>query len=83
MGGAWGGRSWTRLRIVGENRTKTGIPAVIHASPEVGISRSQVPMALKFTTSCLEDSIELFRYYKKLAERAMAQVSDEQLFCRA
>ena len=37
-------------------------------------------MALKFTTSYLEDSLELFRYYKKLAERAMAQVNDEQLF---
>ena len=37
-------------------------------------------MALKFTTSYLEDSLEIFRYYKKLAERAMAQVSDEQLF---
>jgi uncharacterized damage-inducible protein DinB len=36
-------------------------------------------MALKFTTSYLEDSLELFRYYKKLAERAMEQVSDEQL----
>jgi hypothetical protein len=38
------------------------------------------PMALKFTTSYLEDSLELFRHYKKLAERAMAQVSNEQLF---
>lgn len=37
-------------------------------------------MATKFTTSYLEDSIELFRYYKTLAERAMAQVPDEQLF---
>ena len=37
-------------------------------------------MALKFTTSYLEDSITLFRYYKKLAERAMDQVTDEQLF---
>ena len=37
-------------------------------------------MALKFTTSYLEDSLEVFRYYKKLAERAMEQVSDEQLF---
>src|SRR4028119_1447220 len=37
-------------------------------------------MALKFTTSYLEDSLELFRYYKTLAERAMDQVSDEQLF---
>jgi len=37
-------------------------------------------MAHKFTTSYLEDSISLFRHYKKLAEGAMAQVSDEQLF---
>jgi uncharacterized damage-inducible protein DinB len=37
-------------------------------------------MALKLTTSYLEDSTELFRYYKKLAERAMDQVTDEQLF---
>lgn len=37
-------------------------------------------MALKFTTSYLEDSLTLFRYYKKLAERAMEQVTDDQLF---
>ena len=37
-------------------------------------------MALKFTTSHVEDSLSLFRYYKKLAEGAMAQVSDAQLF---
>lgn len=37
-------------------------------------------MALKFTTSYVEDSLEVFRYYKKLAERAMDQVTDEQLF---
>src|SRR5256885_7654620 len=37
-------------------------------------------MALQFTTSYLEDSLTLFRYYKKLAERAMEQVTDEQLF---
>ncbi len=36
-------------------------------------------MTLKFTTSYIEDSIEVFRYYKKLAERAMEQVNDEQL----
>jgi hypothetical protein len=36
-------------------------------------------MALKFTTSYAEDSLTLFRYYKKLAERAMEQVTDEQL----
>ena len=37
-------------------------------------------MALQFTTSYVEDSIGIFRYYKKLAERAMEQVSDQQLF---
>ena len=37
-------------------------------------------MALKFTTSHVEDSLSLFRYYQKLAEGAMAQVSDAQLF---
>ena len=36
-------------------------------------------MALEFTTSHLDDSIALFRYYKGLAERAIAQVADEQL----
>ena len=36
-------------------------------------------MALRFTTSYLEDSLSLFRYYKNLAERAMAQVTDGQL----
>jgi Protein of unknown function (DUF1572) len=37
-------------------------------------------MALQFTTSYLEDSLSLFRLYKKLGEGAMAQVTDEQLF---
>ena len=37
-------------------------------------------MALKLTTSYTEDSRELFRHYKTLAERAMDQVSDEQLY---
>jgi hypothetical protein len=37
-------------------------------------------MAHQFTTSYLKDSIDLFRYYKKLAERAMAQCPDEGLF---
>jgi len=36
-------------------------------------------MPLQFTTSYPEDSLTLFRYYKNLAERAMAQVTDEQL----
>jgi hypothetical protein len=37
-------------------------------------------MALKFTTSYLEESLAWFRYYKKLAEEAMAQATDEQLY---
>jgi hypothetical protein len=36
-------------------------------------------MALEFTTSYLKDALSLFRYYKKLAERAMAQLTDGQL----
>ena len=36
-------------------------------------------MPLKFTTSYVEDSLSLFRYYKGLAERAMEQVTDAQL----
>jgi hypothetical protein len=37
-------------------------------------------MTHKFSTSYLEDSISLFRYYKKMTEGAMDQVTDEQLF---
>src|ERR1700687_1972200 len=37
-------------------------------------------MAHHFTTSYLKDSIGLFRYYKKLGERAMEQCPDEGLF---
>lgn len=36
-------------------------------------------MALELTTSHLKDSLSLFRYYKKLAEDAMAQVTDAEL----
>ena len=36
-------------------------------------------MAHELTTSYLRDSLSLFRYYKELTERAMEQVSDEQL----
>lgn len=37
-------------------------------------------MAHQFSTSYIEDSISLFRYYKKLGEGAIEQVTDEQLF---
>jgi hypothetical protein len=36
-------------------------------------------MPLEFTTSYVKDSVEVFRYYKSLAERAMAQVPDAAL----
>jgi hypothetical protein len=37
-------------------------------------------MAHEFSTSYIQDSLALFRQYKKLAERAMDQCSDEHLF---
>ena len=37
-------------------------------------------MPHQLTTSYLKDSIDLFRFYKKGAERAIAQCSDEALF---
>ena len=36
-------------------------------------------MALEFTTSYVADTIAVFHYYKKLAERAMEQLSEEEL----
>jgi hypothetical protein len=42
--------------------------------------RENREMAHQFSTSYLEDSISLFRYYKKLAERAMEQCPDGGLF---
>lgn len=37
-------------------------------------------MALKFTTSYIEDALAIFHQYKQLGEGAMAQVSDPLLF---
>jgi hypothetical protein len=37
-------------------------------------------MAHELTTSYLKDSTDVFHYYKKLAERAMAQCPDDALF---
>jgi uncharacterized damage-inducible protein DinB len=37
-------------------------------------------MAHKFSTSYIEDSLALFRHYKKMSESAMEQISDQQLF---
>jgi hypothetical protein len=36
-------------------------------------------MALEFTTSYVTDTVALFRQYKRLADAALAQVTDEQL----
>jgi uncharacterized damage-inducible protein DinB len=44
------------------------------------VSEQNGVMPHQFTTSYAKDSIDLFRYYKKLAERAMAQCPDEGLF---
>ena len=37
-------------------------------------------MAHQFSTSYIEDATSLFRYYRQLADRAMEQIADEQLF---
>ena len=37
-------------------------------------------MALELTTSCLKDSVSLFRFYKRLGDGALGQASDEALF---
>jgi hypothetical protein len=37
-------------------------------------------MAHQFTTSHVKDSVDLFRHYKKLTERAMEQCPDDGLF---
>ena len=37
-------------------------------------------MPLEFTTSYLQDSLSLFRYYKQLCERAMAQLDEERIY---
>lgn len=36
-------------------------------------------MPLEFSTDYIQDSLAVFRYYKKLTERAIAQVPDEHL----
>ena len=37
-------------------------------------------MAHEFTTSYMADSLSLFRMYKTMGEKAMAQITDEELF---
>jgi len=35
-------------------------------------------MALEYSASCRDDSVSLFRYYKQLGERALAQIGDDE-----
>jgi Protein of unknown function (DUF1572) len=37
-------------------------------------------MPLEFTTSYVKDTTDVFRYYKRLADRAMEQAADDALF---
>jgi hypothetical protein len=37
-------------------------------------------MAHEFSTSFLQDSVKVFHYYKRLADRAMEQIPDDALF---
>lgn len=53
--------------------------AFLDLAPEKTLGHNSA-MALEFTTSHLKDSIDLFRYYKRLSERAMEQCPDEGLF---
>jgi len=45
-----------------------------------GKRRQNAGMPHEFTTSYVKDSLDLFRYYKRLAERAMEQCPDQALF---
>jgi hypothetical protein len=53
------------------------MPSRLAISP---IAAQNVAMALRFTTSYIEDSISVFRYYKKLGDRAIEQCPDKGLF---
>jgi len=44
------------------------------------LRRQNSGMALELTTSCLKDSVSLFRFYKRLGDGALGQASDEALF---
>lgn len=59
------------------------VGACVNRTPRACIvlpGKKKMPgMALEFTTSYLKDSIDVLRYYKRLAERAIEQVPDEDL----
>src|SRR5438309_3054269 len=73
---AWMTNWWLREKT---NRSKAAIRSrARHTLPCPFCYHLQMPHT--FTTSYLEDSLAVFMYYKKLAERAMEQTTDEQLF---
>jgi uncharacterized damage-inducible protein DinB len=58
-------------------------PGWMNAFPALDFPREwrQNPgMALEFTTSYVKDTTDVFRYYKRLADRAMEQAADDALF---
>jgi hypothetical protein len=61
-------RSNERLRAVLETPP---LSSVRMRTTQAGGSRISDSMGLKFTASYLEDSLSVFRYYKRLAEAAM------------
>jgi hypothetical protein len=52
----------------------------VDSTPAGKVAMHNQSMALKQTTNYVEDSLGVFRQYKKLAERAIEQVKDEELF---
>lgn len=56
--------------------------AIIGESVTVRLVWHPEPMAHEFTTSYLADSLAIFRQYKRLAEKAMEQVTDDQLLVK-
>ena len=67
----------SEIRIV----TLFATDSVSHEHPASGPPlRDHIPMPFEFTTSYLADSLAVFRQYKKMAERAIEQVTDDHLF---
>jgi len=66
---------------MGEQKAKT--ISVASSTPSLALPlpwRDNSAMTHQFSTSYIKDSADLFRYYKKLAERAIEQCPDEGLF---
>jgi len=57
--------------------SRAALPFVLQPAP---VRAQNTAMPHHFSTSYIEDSLSLFRYYKRLAERAIEQCPDEGLF---